>query len=216
MSICEKCGREYKMSICEFCKRERIWKERVRKEFLNSLNLPSRLMDDLKRYNFPPDKIKKAINDWEECGNLYLTGDTGSGKTLFACAVLIERAKLDYIENSFYTYDFVSVPDVLRRLRKAMINQDEETESDIIEHLYNVDYLVLDDLGAEKTSDWVLQELYLIINHRYEWLKPTIFTSNLTLPELEEQFSDRRIPSRIDRMCKVVKVDYRKWVNDEQ
>ena len=178
---------------------------------------PSRIVKDLKKDLISDEVAKKFLDLWKKHESLFFFGDVGSGKTLLACRILLEMIKSNYVEGrTSCTYDFVSVPDLLRRLRKAIINQDEETESDIIEHLYDVDYLVLDDLGAEKASDWVLQELYLIINHRYEYLKHTIFTSNLSLPELKKQFSDIRIPSRIDRMSKVKKVNYRKWVKDEQ
>ena len=64
---------------------------------------------------------------------------------------------------------------------------------EIINKYSLVDWLVLDDLGIEKTSDWSFQTLYLIINQRYEKLKPVIFTSNLSLEELAGQLGDDRL-----------------------
>jgi DNA replication protein DnaC len=64
-----------------------------------------------------------------------------------------------------------------------------------------VDLLILDDLGVDKPSDWVLNVLYNIINYRYENLKKTIITSNFSLDEIAEAFNDNRITRRIERMC---------------
>jgi len=207
-NICEICGREYKMQECEYCRKEKQWKEQFEKNRLNMF--PSRIVRDLKKDLISDEVAKKFSDLWKKHESLFFFGDVGSGKTLLACRILLEMIKNNYVEGrTSCTYDFVSVPDLLRRLRKAIINQDEETESDIIEHLYDVDYLVLDDLGAEKASDWVLQELYLIVNHRYEWLKHTIFTSNYEISELANVLDDVRIPSRLNRMCYCMKIDYR-------
>ena len=53
-------------------------------------------------------------------------------------------------------------------------------------------------------SDWAYQTLYSLINHRYDWLKTTIITSNYTLDELQDNWQDDRITSRIKRMCELL------------
>ena len=65
--------------------------------------------------------------------------------------------------------------------------------------------LILDDMGAEKTSEWSIQTLYSIIDRRYRDEKQTLITSNLTLDEIAEKVGDR-IASRIAGMCKVVEI----------
>jgi DNA replication protein DnaC len=62
--------------------------------------------------------------------------------------------------------------------------------------------LILDDLGTEKVSDWVLQSMYQIINARYVQMRQTVITSNHSLEELRSRIGDR-IPSRIAEMCEV-------------
>ena len=57
-------------------------------------------------------------------------------------------------------------------------------------------YLILDDIGAEKSTDRSIVQLYTIINHRNNELLPTIYTTNLTLPEIE-QYLGPRIASRM-------------------
>ena len=87
----------------------------------------------------------------------------------------------------------------------------DETESDVLDKYSSCELLILDDLGSEKTSDFTIQSLYLIIDRRYRNLKPTIITTNLTLPEIGEKI-DARIASRLSEM-KVIEInmpDYRK------
>ena len=79
---------------------------------------------------------------------------------------------------------------------------------------------MLDDLGSQRTTDWVLDRLYLIINHRYEQLLPLVVTSNLPPEELKQQVRER-IVSRLCEMCHLIKFprrDYRqhmmKWDED--
>ena len=71
----------------------------------------------------------------------------------------------------------------------------------------------MDDLGAEKVSEFVQDRFYLIINQRYEGCKPMIVTTNLSENELRNRLGDRII-SRFFEMCDVVKTfppeDYRR------
>jgi hypothetical protein len=88
-----------------------------------------------------------------------------------------------------------------------------ETETEIIEEItgdsgwsnYKEFPLILDDIGTEKPSEWAQQNIFLIIDRRYETLRQTIFTSNLSLDELSERLGDR-ITSRIAEMCKVIEL----------
>ena len=77
----------------------------------------------------------------------------------------------------------------------------------IIQRYSEADCLVLDDLGAEKTTDWSFSVLYLIIDNRYNNYKKTIITSNFALNQLAGKLGDDRIPSRIRAMCSIVKMD---------
>jgi DNA replication protein DnaC len=70
----------------------------------------------------------------------------------------------------------------------------------LLDQLGRVDLLHLDDVGAENTSDWVLEQLYSIVNARYEEEKSLIVTTNLYLEPLAEQIGERTV-SRISEMC---------------
>ena len=106
---------------------------------------------------------------------------------------------------------FVTVPELLFEIRQTFKDDSFESEKSIVDKYSGVSLLVLDDLGAEKTTEWAESTLYLIIDRRNRDEKWTIVTSNLTLPEIEQTLG-ARIASRLSDM-KVVNIklpDYRK------
>jgi len=194
------------------------WKKRFRDRF-RKRTFPPRIIRDLEKFK-PSDDVKTLLIDLlielqqEKGKGIYIHGDAGSGKTILA-AMLLEVLRLeDYLHPTPLPKDengkdirrswsyFVSVCDLLAELRATFSSQ-EHSEMEIIEKYSAAKYLVLDDIGIEKTTDWTFQTLYLIINRRYEYLLPTIFTSNLSLEKLAEQLGDDRIPSRIFGMCHI-------------
>ena len=64
----------------------------------------------------------------------------------------------------------------------------------------HVDLLHLDDLGAERATDWVLEQLYSIVNARYEEERSLVITTNLDPEQLAEQIGPRTV-SRISEIC---------------
>jgi DNA replication protein DnaC len=94
-----------------------------------------------------------------------------------------------------------STPRLLAEIRRTY---DAETGADgylaFFDRLTSVDLLHIDDLGAEKRTDWVLEQLYAIIDRRYEEERSIVVTTNLEIGELEEQVGARTV-SRIVEMC---------------
>src|SRR5262249_60533754 len=68
------------------------------------------------------------------------------------------------------------------------------------ERLTSVELLHIDDLGAEKRSDWVLEQLYALVNERYETQRSVLITTNLPHEELEEEIGGRTV-SRLSQIC---------------
>ncbi len=97
---------------------------------------------------------------------------------------------------------FQSVPDVLRQIKNEFDNNEAPK---IVERLMKTPILFLDDLGAEKASEWVKEQLYIVINERYNWNKPVMITSNLELKEIAQHYGDR-FASRLYEMCEVIKL----------
>jgi DNA replication protein DnaC len=123
---------------------------------------------------------------------LWLMGDVGTGKTTLA--MIVSKAALD----AGRTVAIYSLPRLLNLIRSTI-----ETEAGMVgflERLTAVDLLHIDDLGAENTTEWVLEQLYSIVNTRYEDERAMIVTTNLTYDDLVLQFGERTI-SRLVAIC---------------
>jgi DNA replication protein DnaC len=135
------------------------------------------------------------LDDRLESGQgLWLTGGTGTGKTTLA--MLASKAALE----AGHSVAIYSLPKLLARIRRTYdAEPGGDSYSSFFERLTSVDLLHLDDLGAEKKSDWVLEQLYALVNERYEEKRSMLITSNFNGVELEEQIGPR-IVSRLTEM----------------
>jgi len=149
-------------------------------------------------------EVRAFIDDLDarlaEGRGLWLFGDTGTGKTTLA--MLISKAALE----AGRTVAIYSLPKLLAQIRRTY---DSEPGGDsylsFFERLTSVDLLHIDDLGAEKRSDWVLEQLYALVNERYETERSMLITTNLPHDELEEQIGPRTV-SRLTQICDEVPV----------
>jgi DNA replication protein DnaC len=133
---------------------------------------------------------------------LLLRGPQGVGKTHLAVGILKEVIQSKGARGYFYeTREF------LRIVRDTYNRSVSETEMSVLSPVLNADLLVLDDLGAERTSEWVQETLGLVVNTRYNAKRPTIFTTNLvdssdsTDPSTFIYQLGARTRSRLREMC---------------
>lgn len=126
--------------------------------------------------------IKKFYDDFgrkEKCKGLYLHGNFGCGKTYLLTALFNELSK------KRITTEIVYFPELLREIKGNF-----DIMEDRIDYLKNVDLLLIDDIGAEKVSEWGRDEILgTILQYRMDKEKSTFFTSNLTIEELEAHLS---------------------------
>jgi DNA replication protein DnaC len=143
---------------------------------------------------------------------LYIHGIAGCGKSYLAAALI--RARVESIKVNVEIEDasllspgmlWVSVTDLLLEIKRSFKDDSDATEDEVIGKYSRVKYLTLDDIGVEKTTDWVLQTLYTIIDRRYRDMMRTVITSNLTLDQAADKLGDR-IASRIAGMCDVIEL----------
>lgn len=186
--------------LCNKCleiKRAEYRKEHIR-ELMQSSNVAPKYLS-ASEDNLKIDKYKKIVSAYDDKG-LFLWGDFGSGKTYVAICIL---RRLLLAGNDV---KFCSVPELLLEIKNTFGADSQWSEKDIIDKYSNYPYLLLDDMGAEKCSPWSLQVLYLIIDRRDRFMRPTIITSNLSLDEIKNKLSDR-ISSRICGMCEIIKLN---------
>lgn len=129
-------------------------------------------------------KYVKTFKEWNG-ESLMIWGDPGNGKTHLAAAIVNELSEKGYI------VVFQSVPELLQRIRSTFNSENKENETQIMRALLECDLLILDDIGAEKTTEWVEEKLFNIIDGRYRKELPTLYTSNLQPKELQNQVGKR-------------------------
>jgi DNA replication protein DnaC len=128
----------------------------------------------------------------DEGRGLWIVGDVGTGKTTLA--MLISKAALQ-AGRSVAIY---SLPRLLNLIRETI--DSDVGKLDFLDRLAMVDLLHIDDLGAESKTDWVLEQLYSIVNARYEAQRAILATTNLTPEKLSEQIGPRTV-SRLEEIC---------------
>jgi len=139
---------------------------------------------------------------------LFFIGPPGIGKSHLAVAVLKQVIQDKGARGLFY-----DVRELLKVIRSTYDPVNRTTESEVLQPVMAADLLVLDDLGAEKPSEWVGETLNLIVNTRYNERRATIFTSNY---EEKEDRTDpdsllvrvgARMHSRLHEMCELLEFD---------
>src|SRR5205807_9778926 len=134
-----------------------------------------------------------TIDDQLDAGRgLWFMGPVGTGKTTLA--MLVSKAAL----KAGRSVAIYSLPDLLRKIRQTF---NDGSHEDLFDRLTSVHLLHIDDIGAEQTTPWVLEELYSIVNARYEDQRSMVITTNiLDRAALCEQVTERTV-SRLTEMC---------------
>jgi DNA replication protein DnaC len=136
------------------------------------------------------DTIGQKLDDGR---GLWFMGPVGTGKTTLA--MLVSKAAL----KAGRSVAIYSLPRLLNEIRDT--HRAERSHVALLDRLTAVDLLHVDDVGAERTTDWVLEELYSIVNARYEDRRSMLVTTNILDREaLCEQITARTV-SRLTEMC---------------
>lgn len=230
----DKCQHGRELSHCWMCEEDKREIERIENDKnkmreliknpcpgLINFSVPKKYINSSFDTFYENDKLVKDCSNYES-GGLVLYGNTGCGKTHLAVSImrnlyvknLIEIIKSEWKANTKYRASkqvFKPVPDLLLEIRSTFNDQSTSTEENIIDDYSTIPFLVLDDLGSEKTSEYSITTLYIILDRRDRELMPTVITTNLTPKEIEEKLG-ARIASRLAGMknIKINMPDYRK------
>ena len=142
------------------------------------------ISESVKNYLDHIDELEK-----EGKGFYFWSETKGSGKTMIAAAIANEL-----ITKYRRFAKFATSLDILDEIKATFNKNSEDTESKLLSDLSRADFLIIDDFGTERVTDWVGEKFYQIINGRYINKKVTIYTSNHDLNTLQY---DERVKSRI-------------------
>ena len=218
-SICEDTG--WRAVVIDGVRRvERCdcWRSSLVDRLVDEANIPPRYrrcdLENFREYNDSLNHAVRTAKHFVESfpadvdRGLFLLGHPGVGKTHLAVAILKQCIREKGARGLFY-----DTRELLRVIRATYNPLVHAAEMDVLRPVMTTDLLVLDDLGAEKTSEWVEETLNLIVNTRYNERRLSIFTSNY---EIREDLTDPdslsvrvgfRMWSRLHEMCEFVKLD---------
>ena len=141
------------------------------------LGMPDAIVSEVRRY------VRNLDARLAEGRGLWLTGDVGTGKT--SLAMIVSAAAID----AGYSVAIYSLPRLLNLIRDEI--GAENSLLDLLDSLSSVDLLHIDDLGAQHTTPWRLEQLYSIVDARYQAGRAIVATTNLMPGELAEQMGRR-------------------------
>ncbi|NLL80421.1 MAG: ATP-binding protein [Clostridiales bacterium] len=176
-------------------------RELLKTENFDSLSLEYYEGEDLNRFQGAVDACKSFIYTFgEQYRNLFFYGTVGTGKSFLSSCIareLIERGRLVIYFSATGLFEHLS-----------QITFDHKSKEDLYsfyEDIYNCDLVIIDDLGTELTNAFVSSQLFSLLNERHLRKKPTLISTNLSLEELRDRYSDR-IFSRITSNYELYKI----------
>lgn len=154
-----------------------------------------------------PANLKAMVEKIRETRRgIYLHGEVGTGKTHVAYGIYKHLQTPQDQGGMGLKAQILNTTELMFDIRKDFDRSayDKQRWDERLRDYRGV--LILDDIGAERLTDFVAETFYFIINSRYNEMLPTIFTSNLPIGELADRIGDRAA-SRIIELCDIVKLE---------
>ena len=142
------------------------------------------------------------IKNWEEIKKeglgYYFWGSVGAGKTYTTAVLANELMKKHLVEVLF-----LKMPEAVSQIKRTFGSEKNDPAKKLFERMCTVELLILDDLGIEKVSDWLADEVYQVMEYRTSHYKPMIITSNQSLGDLGKIYREQ-VSSRINGCSKSI------------
>ena len=181
--------------------------EQIARENFSSLSYDYYQGEDLRRFETAVQICKKFVQSFKkDYRNLFFYGTVGTGKSFLSGCIAQELLQQGH------SVIYFSAPGLFDTLARYSFDaKSKEALHDLYEDFYNCDLLIIDDLGTEITNSFVTSQLFSCLNERYLRGRATLISTNLSLEELRDRYSDR-IFSRITSsftLCKLTGSDIR-------
>ena len=193
------------------------WRVGVAQQMLAQARIPARYSKcDFSTFiTYENEKLQRAVRKAREFAaafpvvdkGLLFIGPPGIGKTHVAVSVLREVV-LKGMRGVYY-----DTRSLLSTIRSTYNPVTRASEAEVLDEVMQAELLVLDDLGAERLTDWVEETMHLIVNTRYNEKRPTVFTTNYEdlsdVNNLDSLFVrvGYRLHSRLREMCDFLEYD---------
>ncbi len=204
----EKCHCLHQQEISLLYEQSNI-QEMISKENFSTLSYEYYQGDDLTRFEKCVKICQSFVQNFkQDYHNLFFYGTVGTGKSFLSGCIAKELLQAGH---SVIYFSSSGLFDTLARYSFDL--KAKETLYNFYKDLYNCDLVIIDDLGTEVTNTFVTSQLFACLNERHLRKKATIISTNLSLEELRDRYSDR-IFSRITSnytICKLTGPDIRMY-----
>ena len=147
---------------------------------------PATGLSSLKTMKNAVYECHRFIDDFEnKPKNLFLYGNTGVGKTFLSHCIAKE------LMDSAYSVIYFTAAGLFDILAENTFGKRQDKDSDVFEHIYDCDLLIIDDLGTELPNSFTVSQLFICLNERILRQKSTIISTNLALEDIKSIYSER-------------------------
>ena len=170
---------------------ERLFEQNNIREYLTNENFTSirydlQVGEDARRFEKAVSKARNFVEEFENgMQNICFSGPVGTGKSFLSKCILGELLKKGY------SCIYFSAPTLFSTIGDYKFHKSATQSVNPTEILYSCDLLVIDDLGTELTNSFCVSELLTLLNEREKYSKSTVISTNLSLEELNNAYSDR-------------------------